>query len=441
MSPDQLHQSRLRRTVVDGIHPKKGFDISGAKVAVIGLDRDGLSVSGLAAAGGFETIGFDDDEVKVVQLEAHQEQALKSTRNLSITSDESKLQGADIFIICAATPELKNGRPDLAWLEKAAEIAGRNLREGGLVIVESIVPPGVCEHVVLPIVEKQSGLARPRNAESQGEFFFAHAPFFADTMPAGTPRIVGAPNDKSLSRATAFYRSVLGADVHPMQSLKETEAVRTVEDSFRDITLALSGEFAMLFDYMEIDIVNIFKNISPEVFDTAALSGGVGRSRTSPAAYYFGRSGHERETEQQFLAAARRIIAHMPEYAVKVLSDALREKKIMLKGATVALLGLSDANEQDTQESVGSKIRNALERKSANVSVYDPYVAGAGRELKETLKGAQAVLIATSHPIFCNLTARQFEEFGISVVVDARNCLDKNLFAGSPVLYRGIGRG
>jgi UDP-N-acetyl-D-mannosaminuronate dehydrogenase len=226
-----------------------------------------------------------------------------------------------------------------------------------------------------------------------------------------------------------------------MRSFREAEAVAVVEDSFRDVNLALTSELAILFDRIGIDITNVLKAVRTDSPDAAGFSG-IGGARTSSAAYYLARSGHENEMEQQFLASARRIISYLPEYVVKLLAEALREEKIPLKGANIALLGISnDGDPEQEEESAGTRIRGALERKGAVVRVYDPCVAGAGRDIRETMRGAQAAIIAGNDPMFCSLTPRQFEEFGICVVVDARNCLDKDLFEKSPVRYRGIGRG
>ncbi|HEV3244946.1 MAG TPA: UDP binding domain-containing protein [Candidatus Paceibacterota bacterium] len=431
MSPQELHQSRLRRAAVDGIRQKPMVDLTGATLAVIGLDPDGFSLAKAAAAHGFETVGFDADEVKVAQLDAAGGQSTE--RNLSITTDGSQLRKADVFIVC--TGSSLPGAPDLAHLEAASATVGENLREGSLVIVSTVVFPGVCDHVVLPILERTSGLARQAPG-SRGDFFFAHAPVL---QSRGAPRIIGASDHESLARAAAFYR-IFPNEIISLPSVKEAEAVRMVEDSLHDASLAIAGEFSVLFDRIGIDIVSVLGAVRPESLDTWSLSG-VGIPRSSPSAYYLARSGHEHEIDRQFLTSARRIVEHMPEYATVVLFDALREQKKPLKGTRVALLGLSDLEGKAAEKSVGLRIRDALVRKGADVKAYDPYVTGAGSTLKETLEGADAVVIASRHAMFCNLHARQFEEFGISIVVDACNCLDKRSFENSPVVYRGIGRG
>ncbi|MDR3571816.1 MAG: hypothetical protein P4L81_06535 [Candidatus Pacebacteria bacterium] len=405
------------------------FDISGATVAVIGLDPDGFSLGKLAAAHGFETVGFDVDEVKIAQLEASDSE---KSRRLLLTADASRLSDATIFVVSMHTRQ-GEAQSVLAELEREVAIVGSHLKEGDLVIVESIVYPGVCEHVLLPLLEKNSGLGRPGPDRSREGFYFAHAP--ATSAPR---RVIGAANAESLSRTIAFYRT-LGNETVSMRSIKETEAVPMLEDSLHDTTLALAAEFSLFFDRIGIDISNVLTAARITTVDSRSLSG-IHVARTSPSAYYLARSGHEHQIDQQFLSTARRMIDYMPKYAATVLADLLREKRIAIKDVTVALLGLVDENDS-AQESVGSRIREALEKRGAQVQAYDPYLAGAGTDLKSTLEQAQAAVIASDSPVFRNLTPRQFEELGIQVVLDAKNCLDKDAFAESSVIYRGIGRG
>lgn len=402
--------------------------MTGAKVAVVGLDPDGFSFAELTAERGFQTIGFDPDEVKVAQLDEYANE--RSERSLSITSDAAQLRDCDIFVLYPPT-DISGGAQDLAQLEAAATVVGAHLREGTLVIVESIVFPGVCEHVVLPLIEKTSGLARPASDRSRAEFFFAHAP----ATQQGSRRAIGAAGPESLSRASAFYRA-LGIDTTAMRSIKEVEAIALVENSLHDVALALSSEFAILFDRIGIDIANVAKAVAVN----ASVFSGMALPRTSPSAYFLSRSGHEHEIDQQFLASARRIVEYMPTYVVNVLSDALREQRVELKKVSVALLGISNGNGTG-EEGIGAKIGSALAKKGVRTRTYDPDVAGAGFDLKETLEGADAAIIAGDQPMFRSLSPRQFEELGVRVVIDARNILDKDAFEKSSVVYRGVGRG
>ncbi|HTR18827.1 MAG TPA: nucleotide sugar dehydrogenase [Candidatus Paceibacterota bacterium] len=453
MSPEQLEAMRRERRSMDGIRPRRRFFVEpkrrDAKLAVLGLGYVGLPLSILAASKGFEVIGFDIDEVKVAQLEKREANfldqtaadAFRDTQNLSVSSDESTLDGADVFIICVPTPVRHDRQPDLEPLEGAARIAGRHLTEGGLVVVESTVNPGVCEEVVLPLLEEASGLSRE-------EFLFAHCP---ERVNPGDerwdaehiPRVIGGLNAESLSKALSIYSSFIDAKLLPMGSIKEAEAVKMVENSFRDINIAFVNELAMAFDKAGIDIVNVIKGASTKPFGFMPHypGAGVGGHCIPVDPYYLIRYGRDNGFEHEFLLTARRINERMPRYVVDRLASAFRQRKLKFSGARVALLGLSYKKDiPDVRESPALVIREKLEQAGATVAVFDPYVGGAGRSLEEALRGAQAVVIATDHTMFCHLTPRQFEEFGISIVIDGRNCLDKKLFEKSAILYRGIGR-
>lgn len=431
MSPEQLHSAGTHR-LVDGIRQKPMFDITGATIAVIGLDPDGFLLARSSASRGFETIAFDADEVKVAQLEASDPEV---ARNLAITSDPSRLRQADVFVICTA-PVLQGGTPDFAELKDAVLLVGSYAREGVLIIVESIVFPGVCEHVLLPLLENASGLSRPTPDTVRGGFFFAHSPA-PHTIQA--PRAIGASNPESLARAVALYR-LFPNEVVPLRSIKEAEAVRMIRDSIHDADLAMISEFSILFDRVGIDMVHVLRAIQQDRQDLSSLSG-ISNSRSPASAYYVARSGHEHEIDRPFLTTAKRTIDHMPAYAVSLLFDALSEEKIPLNKSVIALLVISGQDGDPSGESIGSKIRAVLTKKGADVRVYDPYIAGAGSDLKKTLEGAEAAVVASDHPILRNLLPRQFEELGVLVVIDARNCLDKDAFERSLVRYRGIGRG
>lgn len=421
-------------------------------VAIIGLGYVGLPLAIHCATRGFKTIGFDIDEVKVAQLErreadflADEEATLfKKAKDLKLTSHESDLRGVSAYIICVPTPVTRDHTPDLKPIESAARVVGRNLRRGALVVVESTVNPGVCEHVVLPILEKTSRLPR-------GDFLFAHCP---ERINPGDsrwsvrtiPRVLGARDKESLDVALSLYRTIIDAAVLPMGSIKEAEAVKMVENAFRDINIAFVNELAMSFDKAGIDILNVIKGASTKPFGFMAHypGCGVGGHCIPVDPYYLIRYGKENGFEHRFLITARRINNGMPHYTVRLLEGALRERRKKLKGAKVALLGVSyKADIPDMRGSPAVVIRDVLNRNGAHVRVFDPHVSHEStvRSLDEALDGVDAALIATDHTEFKSLTPQVFERHGVPIVVDGRNCLDKEAFEDSDILYRGIGRG
>jgi UDP-N-acetyl-D-glucosamine dehydrogenase len=392
-------------------------------VAIVGLGYVGLPLAILSAERGYNVVGFDIDEVKIAQLEKREanflsdaeSKAFRKAKNLSISSDERLLDRATAYIVCVPTPVHEDHEPDLLPLQSASEIVGRHLKKGDVVIVESTVNPGVCEKVSLPALEKKSGITRD-------DFYFAHCP---ERINPGDPRwnvrtiprVIGGRNRESLDKAVAIYRSLIDAEIVPMQSIKEAEAVKMVENSFRDINIAFVNELAMAFDKAGIDIVNVIQGAStkPFAFMPHFPGCGVGGHCIPVDPYYLIRYGAENGFEHRFLATARRINERMPAYTVKLVEEALAEKNRSLSGATIALLGLAYKRDvPDLRESPALVIEKILKEKGARVQAYDPYVARISgmRTVEDALSGADAAIIATDHSLFRDLNAIRFFQCG-----------------------------
>ncbi|HEX8946659.1 MAG TPA: nucleotide sugar dehydrogenase [Candidatus Paceibacterota bacterium] len=419
-------------------------------VAVVGLGYVGLPLAILAGERGFWVRGFDVDTRKLESLRARrapflskEETAQFKKSRMHIGDNDALLVDADIYLICVPTPVNENHEPDLGPLIEASKRIGPYVRKGALVIIESTVDPGACERVALPIIERDSGLT------AEKDFLFAHCP---ERINPGDsvwdvrtiPRVVGGSGEKSLNAAVAFYQSILDAPIKPMGSIREAEAVKMVENAFRDVNIAFVNELAMSFAKGGLDIVNVIEGAStkPFAFMPHFPGCGVGGHCIPVDPYYLIRYGHENGFEHRFLAMAREINNGMPHYTVDLLEQELEERGAELNGATVALLGLAYKRDvPDLRESPALTIRSALEMRGAIIRTFDPFVPGESTHtsLESVFDGADAAIIATDHSLFRTLAPEQFQRYGISVVIDGRNCLDKLAFAESPVTYRGIG--
>lgn len=420
-------------------------------LAIIGLGYVGLPLAIRATKHGFPVIGFDIDRRKIESIKngdvayitPDERDDLRKSTALIATDSEAKLAEADIFIICVPTPVRDGYEPDLGPLESAARIVAGALRRGDLVVVESTVNPGACEEVVLPILEG-SGLKVER------DFHLAHCPERinpGDTeWDVGTiPRVIGGAGPASLARARALYEQLVDAEILPLDTLKEAEAVKMVENAFRDINIAFVNELAMAFDRAGIDLVNVIRGAStkPFAFMPHFPGAGVGGHCIPVDPYYLIRYGEKNGFMHRFLITARSINNRMPHYAVSMLSKALRRKRKQLSRSTVALLGVAYKRDvPDMRESPAEEIRDILEKRGAIVRVYDPYVPehSTSDSLEEALQDADAALIATDHSEFRTLTPFHFMRSGVGIVVDGRNCLQKDDFLQSGVHYFGIGR-
>lgn len=309
-------------------------------VAVVGLGYVGLPLALAAEERGFLVRGFDIDEIKIAFLKKREANYLNREERdafhrsaIAISSDERSLAGAEIIAITVPTPVRHNHEPDLEPLKSACGIVGRNLSPGALVIVESTVNPGACESVALPVIEKVSGL------KGGTDFSFAHAPERVNPgderySVANIPRVVGGIDEKSLARAVLFYEAVTSGAVTPMKSIKEAEAVKMVENSFRDINIAFVNELAMSFERAGIDIVNVIRGAATKPFGFMPFypSCGVGGHCIPVDPYYLIHYGAENGFKHRFLILARNINRNMPRHTLQRLVEALAEHGKKLRG-------------------------------------------------------------------------------------------------------------
>lgn len=424
-------------------------------IAIIGLGYVGLPLAIRAAVSGFSVIGFDIDKNKIdairrrdvsyVTPDEHEElRDENNAQRFSVTDNAENLAQADIFILCVPTPVTEGYIPDLGPLERACAAVSHALRPGSLVIIESTVNPGACEEVVLPILEKGSGLKAER------DFFLAHCP--ERVNPGDTtwnvrtiPRVLGGLGPESLARASALYGKLIDAPITSLPTLKEAEAVKMVENAFRDINIAFVNELAMSFDRAGIDLVNVIHAAATKPFGFMPHfpGAGVGGHCIPVDPYYLIRYGASNGFMHKFLITARSINNRMPTYSVGVLTKALRRKRKQLSRSTVALLGLAYKRDiADMRESPAEAIREILEQRGAIVRAFDPHVPEHSNvaTLEEAMQDVDAVMIATDHSEFTKLTPFHFMRAGVDVVVDGRNCLRKEDFARSGVSYSCIGR-
>ncbi|HVS78666.1 MAG TPA: nucleotide sugar dehydrogenase [Candidatus Saccharimonadales bacterium] len=417
-------------------------------VAIIGLGYVGLPLALLTAKKGYGVTGIDLDANKVAAINKHrdpigEEYIAKNIKNskLKAATDFSAVSSASIVIVCVPTP-VKNGRdPDLGPLKGACEMLAKELAKGTLVIIESTINPGVCDEVVIPLIEKTSGLKINR------DFYVSHCPerinpgdkrWSVETIP----RVAGSSSPTGLRRTLSFYESIIKAPIKPMASLKEAEAVKIVENSFRDVNIAFVNELAMSFTKLGINVKNVIDGAAtkPFAFMPHYPSVGVGGHCIPVDPYYLIEYARGYGFEHEFLSLARSINDSMPEFTVSQLVEALGEAGLKIKGARVAVLGLAyKPNVGDDRESPSYKLIKILESKGAQVSTYDPYVISrsTAKSLGGALKNAQAIVVATNHKEFARLNPKYLTS---KVFIDGQNAFSRSAFEAAGIIYKGIGR-
>jgi UDP-N-acetyl-D-glucosamine dehydrogenase len=423
------------------------------KVVVVGLGYVGLpALTTISQTGQYQAFGFDIDQNQINQIKKGHSPIADSqvakflkTGSLNVSSSEKVLKNTDIFIICVPTPVNNDHTPDYGPVESASKTIAKYLKKGAHFVLESTVNPGTCEEIVLPILEKGSGLRAGK------DFNLAHCP---ERINPGDEkwtikninRNIGSINQKMNREIANFYRSFVSqAQVNEVTCLKVAEATKIVENTFRDINIAFVNELAQSFDTLNIDLYETLRAASNKPFAFMAHwpGCGVGGHCIAVDPYYLIRRASQNGFNHRFLKLAREINNGMPKYCVNKLAEALNKASLPVKGTRIALLGLAYKPEvNDLRESPSLKIEEILKSLEANLVVYDPFIPRGAKNLKEALKGAQAIVLATAHKeIVAKLPGLLKNNKTVKVVVDGRNALDRKMIEKNNIIYTGIGRG
>jgi len=419
-------------------------------VCIIGLGYVGLPLAVQCALKGYKVYGLDNDKIKIEKINTgkspiDEEFITKNLPNIKIkaTSNPAVIKKSDIVIICVPTPVDGGFLPDLGPVKSATDSIVKNLNKGQLVVVESTINPGVCEEVVEPIFAKAG-------YKVGTDYELAHSPKRINPGDpkwnvTNIPRVVGSFSKSGLARAVKFYEDIIDAKIMPMETIREAEAVKIVENSFRDINIAFVNELAKSFDKLNINIVNVIKGAAtkPYAFMPHFPSRGVGGHCIPVDPYYLIERAKASGFDHKFLKIAREINNSMPEYTVELMQDMLNQIKLPMNGTTIGVLGVSYKDDvADLRESPSLKIIQHLKRHGAKVLTFDPYILEHSSEktLVDILKKSTAIIIATGHKEFRELNIDLLKKNNIEVVVDGLNCLDSAKIKKAGIIYKGIGR-
>ncbi len=420
-------------------------------IAIIGLGYVGLPLALLAEEKGFQVVGVDQSKKKLAQLikkispidDAEAENRLQKSK-IRFTDDFSSISNVDIAIICVPTPVDANKIPDLSIVTNASVSAAKNLKDGSLLVIESTINPGVCDEVIIPAIESAT------NHKIGKTLHIAHCPERINPGDSkwhvgNINRVLGANSNEALEIAYEFYSTLVNAKIKKMSNLKEAEAVKIVENSFRDINIAFVNELAMSFEKLGINVVNVIDGAATKPFAFMAHYPGIGvGGHCIPVdPYYLIEYAKGRGFDHHFLKLARSINENMPIYAIDTVEKTLIEKGLgSLKNKRVAILGLSyKANVGDDRESPSKTVISTLKERNAEISTYDPYFPDKSTHasLDEILENQDVIVLATAHDEFKNITLEKIESS--QVFLDGRNKHSelKKQCEESNVTYLGIG--
>lgn len=415
-----------------------------ARVVVVGQGYVGLPLAMAAVDAGFSVVGLESSVERVALLKAGSSyigdvghDTLRSALSSGYvpTSDVDLCEGFDVAVISVPTP-LKDGAPDLSFVERAAEDLGKTARLGSCVILESTTFPGTTEELVLPILLSRSGL-------SSDSVYLGYSPERIDPGNTShsfesTPKIVSGINQGSLLVVEEFFKS-MGVKTVAVETCKEAEMAKLLENTFRHVNIALINELARFAHQLDVNIWNVIDAAGTKPFGFMRFSPGpgVGGHCLPVDPSYLAWNVSEKLGETfRFIELANDINDHMPEYVIGRVESLLRGSGRSLGNSKVLVLGL--AYKQDTsdwRESPSVALVDGLEVRGASVRVCDPLVAPSltgkvGRLMVDfsaaELRSADLVVMMVGHAVFTkDLIARESK-----LVFDARNILHGLEFRG-----------
>jgi UDP-N-acetyl-D-glucosamine dehydrogenase len=365
------------------------------------------------AQAGEEVIAVDLDARKVDAIRAGESyiedissEVLRSvSSSVNASADYGPLADAEAVIVCVPTPLTGNREPDLGPLESSAAALAKVVRAGQLVVLESTTYPGTTRELLLPALERGSGL------KVGTDFNLAFSPERVDPGRVdftlrNTPKVIGGVTEGCADRAAELYGRVCEQIVR-VSTPEAAEMTKLLENIFRSVNIALVNELAMLSDRMDIDIWEVVEAAStkPYGFRKFEPGPGMGGHCLPVDPFYLTWRAREFQMSTEFIELAGKINQQMPYYCVERIELALNDAVKPIKGSKIALLGVAyKGGIGDTRESPALRIIEVLKARGANVVYHDPFVpelSGLGlvnSELISALADADAVVLVTAHP-------------------------------------------
>ena len=445
----------MHRALADKIKTRK------ARLCVVGLGYVGLPTATFFAERGFPVVGCDVNEdvvelvkdgkspLKDLNIDARVDGAVRNGRLTASMNVAEAVRKSDIILIVVPTPTGRGFEPDLQYVISASESVGTGLKRGHLVILESTVYPGVTEEILKPILEK-SGLKVSK------DFGLAYCPErYSPGDSAHTidkvVRIIGATNDNWARVAAELYEQV--TRVVLVKDIKTAEMAKIIENTQRDLNIALMNEIALICERMGIDVMEVIEAASSKWnFEVYRPGAGVGGHCLPKDPWYLVKAAEKLGYHAHVITAGRRVNEYMPHHMFELLKTALSEAGRTVKGSTVVVLGLSyKENVGDTRNSPALGLITDIKEIGGNVHTVDPYVSGETAEkefgvdthsqtLDGVADGADAIVIVTPHKEFNRFDLAEMKKaMRTPIIVDGRRIVDRKNAAKLGFVYKCVG--
>lgn len=417
------------------------FQLEQLKLAIIGLGYVGLPLA--VEFGKYKpTLGFDINQQRINELQSGHdhtlevsENDLKQVQNLTYTSKIEDLKNANFFIVTVPTPIDDFKQPDLTPLVKASQSIAKVLKKGDIVVYESTVYPGATEEVCVPELERYSGL------KFNQDFFIGYSP--ERINPGDKQRrvtnilkITSGSTTEVADYIDQVYNLIITAGTYKAPNIKVAEAAKVIENTQRDVNIALINELALIFNKMGIDTEDVLKAAGTKWNFLNFRPGLVGGHCIGVDPYYLTHKAESIGLHPEIILAARRLNDRMGEYVATQLIKAMVKQRIQVVGARILILGLSfKENCPDIRNTKIVDMVKSLKEYDLDLDIYDPWVDSAEVEAEYglapimELKQGQydAIVIAVAHDQFKHMSKQEFDALGKEkhVLYDLKYVLDK----------------
>lgn len=354
-------------------------------VTIFGLGYVGLPLL-LEMSKKFRTIGFDKNKKKIFELKKNIDSTgelskaqIKELQKLNLTYKIKDLKKTDVFIVAVPTPINISKQPDLEIIKLATINIAKILKKNNIVIYESTVYPGVTEEVCVPILERFSGLKWKK------DFFVGYSP---ERINPGDKKhnfknitkVVSGDTKKTLSVVSGIYKKIVKAGVFKAQSIKIAEAAKVIENTQRDLNIALMNELSIIFRKMKIDTSSVLEAANTKWNFNLYKPGFVGGHCIGVDPYYLTYKSKKLGYKPKVILAGRKINDTMADYASREILKVLKNKKIKFKSKILILGYTFKENCPDFRNTQVEKIVNSLQKKYSNIKIFDPYITSKVRK-------------------------------------------------------------
>ena len=412
------------------------------KIAIIGLGYVGLPLA-VEFGNKRKVVGFDINQRRISELKdgidatlETTSQELKDAVHLSYTTNIEDIKDCGIYIVTVPTPIDKHKRPDLTPLEKSSEAVGKVLKKDNIVIYESTVYPGVTEEVCVPILEQQSGL------NFNQDFYCGYSP---ERINPGDKqhrlttikKITSGSTPEIATLVDNLYQEIITAGTHKASSIKVAEAAKVIENTQRDVNIALINELALIFNKLGIDTESVLKAAGTKWNFLPFRPGLVGGHCIGVDPYYLTHKALEVGYNPEMILAGRRLNDNMGPYVADQVSKLMTKKRIHVVDANVLIMGLTfKENCPDLRNTRVVDLVTEFESFNCNVDVFDPWVNQEEANYEYGIipidwpveNKYDAILLAVAHDEFKELTLAQIKAFGKDnhVLYDIKYLLKSN---------------